>query len=158
MLTDLMKRELLAEIDRTETRQAACIEALQIVQRHLGWISNETLREIADFLNMTPDELEGVATFYNHIHRKPVGRHVILVCDSVVCWIEGVEEILEHIRATLHIEPGETTSDGLFTLLPVQCLGACDNAPALMIDEELFTNLTPARFDEIVAAYRDGKS
>ncbi|MCA1961275.1 MAG: NADH-quinone oxidoreductase subunit NuoE [Desulfomonile sp.] len=154
LLTDAMKQELQAEIDRSETRKAACIEAMQIVQRHLGWISDESLLEIADFLQMTPDELEGVATFYNHIYRKPVGKYVILICDSVCCWIMGYESLQEHIARTLGIRLGETTADGLFTLLPIQCLGACARAPAIMIRGELYTDLTPERFDEIIASYR----
>jgi NADH-quinone oxidoreductase subunit E len=154
VLTDEMKQELQAEIDRSETRKAACIEAMQIVQRYLGWISDESLCDIADFLKMTPDELEGVATFYNHIYRKPVGKHVILICDSVCCWILGYEGLQQHIGKSLGIQLGETTPDGLFTLLPIQCLGACDKAPAIMIGDELYTDLTPDKFDEIIASYR----
>jgi len=154
LLTDTMKLELQAEIDRSGTRKAACIEAMQIVQRHLGWISDEGLLEIADFLRMTPDELDGVATFYNHIYRKPVGKFVILICDCVCCWIMGYESLQEHIARTLGIGLGETTDDGLFTLLPIQCLGACDRAPAMMIRGELHTDLTPEKFDEIIASYR----
>lgn len=154
LLTDEMKQELQAEIDRSETRKAACIEAMQIVQRRLGWISDESLVEIADFLKMTPDELDGVATFYNHIYRKPIGRHLILICDSVCCWIMGYERLEDYIAQTLGIRPGETTTDGMFTLLPIQCLGACDRAPAMMIGGKLYTDLTAARFDEIIAWYR----
>ncbi len=157
LLTEEMKQELQGEIDRSETRKAACIEAIQIVQRHLGWISDESLREIAEFLQMTPDELDGVATFYNHIYRKPVGKQVILICDSVCCWMLGYERLQEHIYTSLGIRPGETAADGLFTLLPIQCLGVCDKAPAIMIGTELYTDLTPDRFDKVIAAYRRGK-
>ncbi len=154
MLTDDMKRDLIAEMATSETMQSACIEALQTVQRRVGWISDETIHDIADFLEMTPAELESVATFYNHIYRKPVGKHIIQICDSVSCWILGYDQLLEHISDSLGIRLGETTKDGLFTLLPIQCLGACDQAPALMIDTELFTNLDPGKFDEIVRNYK----
>jgi NADH-quinone oxidoreductase subunit E len=154
MLTDDMKRDLIAEMATSETMQSACIEALQTVQRRTGWISDETIHDIADFLEMTPAELESVASFYNHIYRKPVGKHIIQICDSVSCWILGYDKLLEHIAETLGIRPGETTKDGLFTLLPIQCLGACDRAPALMIDTELYTNLDPTKFDEIVRTYK----
>ncbi len=154
MLTDNMKRDLMAELANSETTQSACIEAMQIVQKYVGWISDETIKDIAEFLNMTTAELDSVATFYNHIYRKPVGKHIIQVCDSVACWILGYEALLEHIKQTLAIGWGETTKDGLFTLVPIQCLGACDEAPAMMIDEKLYTKLDAAKFDEIVKTYR----
>lgn len=154
MLTDDMKQDLLTELAHSRTRQSACIEAMQIVQRYLGWVSDETICEIAEFLEMTPDELDGVATFYNHIYRKPVGKHVILICDSVSCWIMGYDDLREHITSRLGISPGETTKDGLFTMLPIQCLGACDKAPALMIDGKLFSDLTAEKFDKLIEKYR----
>jgi NADH-quinone oxidoreductase subunit E len=134
-------------------KRGACVEALRIVQRHHGWVSNEHLQEVATLLEMTPDEIDAVATFYSLIFREPVGRHVILVCDSVVCWIMGYENLLEHLKSVLGIDLGKTTEDGRFTLLPIACLGACDHAPALMIDEDLHTDLTTEKIDEILAKY-----
>jgi NADH-quinone oxidoreductase subunit E len=154
MLTDDMKQDLLTELAHSRTRQSACIEAMQIVQRYLGWVSDETICDIAEFLEMTPDELDGVATFYNHIYRKPVGKHVILICDSVSCWIMGYDGLLQHITSRLGISPGETTTDGLFTMLPIQCLGACHEAPALMIDGKLHTGLNAETFDRLIEQYR----
>jgi len=102
---------------------------------------------------MTPDELDGVATFYNHIFRKPVGRHVILICDSVTCWIMGYEDMIQHLRKRLEIDFGETTPDGRFTLLPHVCLGCCDHAPAMMIDDDLYQDLDLEKIDRILGAY-----
>jgi NADH-quinone oxidoreductase subunit E len=102
---------------------------------------------------MTPDELDSVATFYNLIFRKPVGRHVILVCDSVSCWIMGYERLRERLTARLGIRPGDTTADGRFTLLPIVCLGTCDHAPAMMIDEDLYRDIDPAAIDAILEQY-----
>jgi NADH-quinone oxidoreductase subunit E len=99
------------------------------------------------------DEVEGVATFYNLIFRQPVGRHVILLCDSVSCWITGYHGILDHLQAVLGISLGETTPDGRFTLLPIACLGCCDHAPALMVDDDLHLDLTPERVDALLAHY-----
>jgi NADH-quinone oxidoreductase subunit E len=152
-----LTEEEIQEIE-TKTRsypqkRGACVEAFKIVQRRHGWVSDEHLREVATLLEMTPDELDSVATFYSLIFREPVGRHVILVCDSVVCWIMGYENLLEHLRSVLGIGLGETTGDGRFTLLPVSCLGACDHAPALMIDEDLHTDLTAEKIDEILTKY-----
>jgi NADH-quinone oxidoreductase subunit E len=153
MLTTEEKKEIEAEFPRYEQKRAACVEALKIVQRHRGWVSDEVLIAVAEFLEMTPAELDAVATFYNLIFRKPVGKHVILVCDSVSCWIMGYERILQHLQERLGIVLGETTADGVFTLLPIVCLGACDQAPAMMIDDELYGNLDPAKIDEILANY-----
>jgi NADH-quinone oxidoreductase subunit E len=155
MLTEDMKRDLMAELATAETKQSACIEAMQIVQKYHGWISDETLLSIADFLEMTPDELDGVATFYNHIYRKPVGKYVIMICDSVTCWILGYENLLAHLKSRLGVGLGETSADGMFSLVPVQCLGCCDKAPAFMIDDALFTNLDADKIDEIIRRYRE---
>jgi NADH-quinone oxidoreductase subunit E len=153
MLTAEEKKEIEAEFHRYATKRAVCVEALKIVQRHRGWVSDEALSAVADFLEMTSAELDAVATFYNLIFRKPVGKHVILVCDSVSCWIMGYERILQHLQERLGIGLGETTADGIFTLLPIVCLGACDQAPAMMIDDELHGNLDPAKIDDILANY-----
>jgi len=153
MLTTEEKKEIEAEFPRYEQKRAVCVEALKIVQRHRGWVSDEVLIAVAEILEMTPAELDAVATFYNLIFRKPVGKHVILVCDSVSCWIMGYERILQHLQDRLGIVLGETTADGVFTLLPIVCLGACDQAPAMMIDDELYGNLDPEKIDEILANF-----
>ncbi len=154
MLTEEEKAEIAAEFPRYEQKQAASVEALKIVQRHRGWVSDESLAAIARFLEMTPAELDSVATFYNLIFRRSVGRHVILVCNSVSCWIMGHEEILRHLEDRLGVRIGETSADGLFTLLPMVCLGACDQAPAMMIDDRLYGHLNPDKIDDILATYR----
>jgi NADH-quinone oxidoreductase subunit E len=153
MLTAEEKKEIEAEFPRYEQKRAVCVEALKVVQRHRGWVSDEALVAVAEFLEMTPAELDAVATFYNLIFRKPVGKHVILVCDSVSCWIMGYERILQHLQDRLGIVLGQTTADGVFTLLPIVCLGACDQAPAMMIDDELYGDLDAAKIDEILANY-----
>ena len=141
------------EIEQQEFCQAACVEALKIVQRHRGWVSDEGIRELALLLKMTPAELDAVATFYPFIFRKPVGRHVVYLCDSVSCWIMGYEDLRDHLINRLGIGLGETTPDGRFTLLPVSCIGACDDAPALMIDRDLHGELTPEKLDIILDQY-----
>jgi NADH-quinone oxidoreductase subunit E len=148
------RKEIEVEQAHYPNGQAACIEALMIVQRHRGWVSDEAVRDIAAFLGMTPDEVDGVATFYNLVFRRPVGRHVIKICDSVSCWIMGYEAMRDHLEARLGIRFGETTSDGRFTLLPIVCLGVCDHAPAMMIGDDLYTGLTPERIDAILERHR----
>jgi len=138
---------------RLPHKRAACIEALKVVQRHRGWVSDESIRDLADYLEMTSDELDNVATFYNLVFRKPVGRHVILVCDSVSCYIMGYEKILDRLHARLGVRFGETTPDNRFTLLPIPCLGTCDRAPAMMVDDDLHRDLNNKNIDEILDQY-----
>ncbi len=154
MLTEAEKQAILEEATHYAHRQGAGIEALKIVQRGHGWVSDEHLLEVSSLLEVTPDELESVATFYSLVFRKPVGEHVILICDSVSCWIMGYPGLLEHLQARLGVELGGTSEDNLFTLLPIPCLGTCDHAPAMMIDEELYQDLTVEKIDHILDGYR----
>jgi NADH-quinone oxidoreductase subunit E len=154
MLTEEEKKEIEAELKEYEQKNAVCIEAMKIVQRHRGWLSDEAIRDISEFLGMTPEELDSVATFYSLIFRKPVGKHVILVCDSVSCWVMGYDKILQHLKTRLAIELGETSAEGKFTLLPVACIGACDEAPAIIIDNKVYGNLDESKIDDILAQYK----
>ena len=154
MLTREEQQEIEAELERYPSKQAVCIDAMKIVQRHRGWVSDENLRDIAELLEMSPADLDGVATFYNLIFRKPVGRHVILLCNSVSCWIMRYEQLRESLYRQLGIQFGETTPDGRFTLLPIVCLGACDRAPVLMVDEDLHTDVSPDGVQSILENYR----
>lgn len=153
MLSEAIKNEIEHHIHEPEHRQAACTEALRIVQLHKGWIDDESIQDIAEFLGMTPHELDSVATFFNLIHRRPVGRNVIRICSSVSCWVMGYDALREAILKKLGVGIGETTPDGRFTLIPNQCLGTCDRAPALMINGDLHQDVDPARVDEILARY-----
>ncbi len=153
MLTAEERKEIEADVAQYPYRRAGTIEALKVVQRHRGWVSDECVKDIAELLGMTADEVDGVATFYNLVFRRPVGRHVILLCDSVSCWVMGHDAIRERLQAGLGIRPGETTPDGRFTLLPTVCLGACDRAPAMMIDGDLHGGLDPGTIDAILAKY-----
>ncbi len=153
MLSDEERREIEQELPRYGRKQAVCIDAMKIVQRHRGWVSDEAIGDIAAFLEMSPDELDSVATFYNLIYRKPVGRHVILLCNSVSCWIMGYERVREQIEQRLGVALGGTSDDGRFTLLPAVCLGACDHAPVMMLDDELIGDPDGRRIDEAFARY-----
>lgn len=153
MLSSEEKQQIEAQMDQYDQKRAACIEALKIVQEHRGWVSDEGLKDIAELLEMTPDELDSVATFYNLIFRQPVGKHVILVCDSITCWIMGYERLRERLTNRLGIDLGETSPDGQFTLLPIVCLGTCDHAPALMIDNDLHQDVDPGQIDKILDQY-----
>ena len=153
MLSTEERREIEAELTRYPTRQAASVDAMKIVQRHRGWVSDESLKDLAALLDMTADELDGVATFYNMIFRRPVGRHVILVCNSVTCWMLGADRLHAQTAIASGARSGETSADGRFTLLPIVCLGACDHAPALMIDDDLHGDVDAEHVDQMLSRY-----
>ncbi|HVB28363.1 MAG TPA: NADH-quinone oxidoreductase subunit NuoE [Terriglobia bacterium] len=154
MLSPEERQEIEAEIAHYPDKRAVCIDAMKVVQQHRGWVSDEALRDVAELLEMSVDELDSVATFYNLIFRKPVGRHVIMVCDSVSCWIMGYDRVREHLTTRLGIKLGETTPDGRFTLLPIVCLGTCDHAPAMMVDSDLHRDLDTEKIDSILEKYK----
>ena len=149
-----LRAEISALAQLAEYKRAAGLDALKLVQKHFGFVSDAHLAEAAALLEMTPAELDGVATFYNLIFRRPVGRHVILLCDSVACWMMGEAAARAQLRERLGIAPGETTEDGRFTLLPIVCLGHCDHAPAMMVDEDQYGDLDAARLDAILDRYK----
>ena len=134
--------------------RAASVSVLKWLQRRDGYIRDESLLDAAEYLGVPATDLEGLATFYNLLFRRPVGRHVIKVCDSISCWMCGYEEIRDHLRERLDIDFGETTDDGEFTLLPNVCLGNCDQAPTMMVNDELHDRLTPNAVDEILEKAR----
>lgn len=151
-LSDAEVAEIEAEVSHLPNRQAAAISALKIVQGYRGWISDESLSAIAKVLQMSTEELDGIATFYNLIYRKPVGEKVILFCDSVSCWLLDGEKVCNRIKEKLGVEYGETTQDGRYTLLPVTCLGDCDHGPAMMIGDELHHDLKENSVGQLFAA------
>ena len=150
--------EEIHEIEHEKTHypyaQAVGLEALKIVQKYQGWVSDESLLAVAEYLSIPPDDLEGVATFFNLIYRRPVGKNVILFCDSVACWMLGCDSLKGHITKKLGIDYGQTTADNQFTLLPVPCLGDCDKAPTMMVGNEHYRNLTAEKIDQILSDYQ----
>lgn len=150
MITDEEKGRIEEMKSRFPRPQAAAIEAMQLLMDERGWLPDEDLSELAGLLGMSSEELDSVATFYNQVYRRKPGRHVIFVCDSFACWVMGYEDVMSHLKTRLGVEIGGTTADGRFTLLPIVCIGACDRAPAMIVDGELYGNLTPGRIDEIL--------
>ncbi|CAE6919715.1 NADH:quinone oxidoreductase subunit E [Pseudomonas marincola] len=141
------------EMHHYEDPRAASIEALKIVQQQRGWVPDGASEAIGEVLGISAADVEGVATFYSQIFRQPVGRHIIRICDSMTCFIGGHENVLERIKDQLGIVPGQTTADGRFTLLPVCCLGNCDKAPAMMVDDDTFGNVDPTTVEQLLEAY-----
>lgn len=150
MFPEELKKSLARKISRVEHPREEAIDVMYEIQEHFGYMSDEAMGEAAELLGMTPVELEEIATFYDFIFREPVGKYVIQICDSAMCWLNGYESILDHLLSRLNIKMGETTADGLFTLLPVCCIGYCDRAPAMLINRKVYGNLTADKIDAIL--------
>ncbi len=157
MIAADLKEKLRKEIRKAETPREKAVDVMVELQKVYGWMTDEAMGEASELLGMTLTELEELTTFYNFIFREPVGKYVIHVCDSVVCWMNGYQALLDHLKDRLGIEMGETTSDNLFTLLPDCCIGYCDRAPAMLINRRVQGNLTPEKIDTIIDQIRAGE-
>ncbi len=150
-LTDEMKSQYTAEIlPRYATSMGALMSILHDVQHRYGYLAYQAMVEVAVFLTIKPADVLDTASFYEDFHLEPVGKHVIGVCQSIACEICGHQAILDHLCKKLDIEPHETTEDGKFTLITMECLGSCDTAPVALVDETLHENLTIENMDEIL--------
>ncbi len=157
-LTDAMRRDLTERVlPRYASKQAATLPCLHMIQHEYGWIPAQALEEVAAFLGLNPAEVLDTASFYEEYWLRPKGRHLIQVCRSIACEFCGQKEITQACRDKLGIEVGETTDDGNFTLVELECLGSCGTAPAALIDETLHENLTPEKMAQAIdAAARSG--
>jgi len=152
-LTTAMKQHFTRDIlPRYETKQGALLPILHEVQHEYKFIPYQAMMEIAQFLDLKPADVLDTASFYEEFHLEPVGKHVIAVCQSVACEVCGHQTILDHLRSKLGVEPHETTSDGKFTLLTLECLGSCDTAPVALVDDTLHENLTIEKIDKVIDA------
>ena len=147
-----LKESLQKQIAAIDHPRELVVDVMFALQDYYGYLSDEAVREVAELLDMSPLEVEELATFYTFIYREPVGKYVIHVC--VICWMEGQESLLDHLSKKLGIKSGETTPDGMFSLLPVCCIGYCDRAPAIMINKEVYGPLTIDTLDEILQRLR----
>jgi NADH-quinone oxidoreductase subunit E len=154
MLPEALAQTLHARLGETEHPRELAVDIMMALQDHYGYLSDQAIEEGARLLGMTPLELEELATFYDFIYREPVGRYVLAVCDGVVCWMNGHERILDHLRRRLGVGPGETTEDGLFTLLPVGCIGYCDLSPAILVNRRPHGPMTPESLDALLERLR----
>ena len=133
--------------------RAAVLDALKLVQKRNGWVDDAQVAAIANMLDIATADVEGVATFFNRIYRSPVGRHVILICDSIACYLTGYEALADAFKRELGIEFGQTTADGRFTLLPICCLGNCDKGPSVLIDEDTYGPVQPDEVAQLLELY-----
>lgn len=155
-LTAAMKARLSSEmLPRYETKLAALLPCLHEVQHAYGWIPAQAMMEIAAFLSIKPSEVIDTASFYEEYWLKPKGKHLIAVCRSIACEVCDHQKITDAIREKLGIEVGETTDDGRFTLVEVECLGSCDSAPVALFDEKLHEWLTPDKVLKAIDGTKD---
>jgi NADH-quinone oxidoreductase subunit E len=146
---------LQAQISRVDHPRELAVDVMLTLQRYYGYLSDEALVEGAQLLGMTPLELEELATFYDFIYRESVGKYVIHICDSVTCWINGYPTMVDYLCRKLGIGLGETTPDGMFTILPTACIGYCDLSPAMLVNGRPYGPLTFERIDEILQSLRE---
>lgn len=154
VLSETERSAIEHEMHHYEDPRAASIEALKIVQKERGWVPDGAADAIGAILGIPASDVEGVATFYSQIFRQPVGRHVIRVCDSMTCYVGGHESVVAEMQKQLGVGLGQTTTDNRFTLLPVCCLGNCDKAPAVMIDDDTYGNLDAQGVAKLLEAYQ----
>ena len=154
MLPKDFLEKLQGEIARVDHALELAVDTMFALQNYYGYLSDEALEEGARLLDMTPLELEELATFYDFIYREPVGKYVIHVCDGVVCWMNGYQWVIDYLSKKLGIKPGETTEDGFFTILPTACIGYCDLSPAILINGRAYGPLTPEKIDDILNRLR----
>ena len=151
MSTIELLKELEQQIGTVDHPRELAVDVIFALQEQYGYLSDVALEEAAGLLGMSPLEVEELATFYTFIYRRPVGKYVIHLCDSLICWMDGYISIRDYLTRKLGIEMGETTADGLFTLLPVCCIGYCDRSPAMLINKKVYGPLTTEKIDTILA-------
>ncbi len=148
---ELIKKEIETILPRYPKKDAAILPALHLVQRRLGYITAESEKLVAQVLGVRPVRVREVVTFYTMFSQKPLGKYHLQVCSNLSCTLAGGETVLDYLREKLRIKVGETTADGRFTLTTVECLGACDQAPCLMVNDDLYGRLDKAKIDELLA-------
>jgi NADH-quinone oxidoreductase E subunit len=152
MISEATKQRMRDVVARYPMARSAMLPALHIAQEEEGFITEAAINAVAEVIGAKPDEVETVATFYSMYFQKPVGKHVIKVCTSISCYLRGCDQLLEHLENRLGIQRGQTTPDGQFTLLTIECLASCGTAPVLHVNNEFVENVTPESADALLAA------
>jgi NADH-quinone oxidoreductase subunit E len=152
VLSEQSKTEILKIRDEYPDAQSALLPALCLAQQDYGgWLPEDAFDEVATLMDLPPTKVAAVASFYTMLNRRPVGQHLIQVCTNISCSLLGAEHLLDYLARKLGIGVGETTPDGKFTLLEVECLGSCGTAPMMQIDDTYYENLTEEKVDSILA-------
>jgi NADH-quinone oxidoreductase E subunit len=148
-------KERITEIKKNyPSLQSAILPSLYAAQEVYGWLSREAMREVSEHTGVPPAEIKGVATYYAMYRNKPMGRHVIQLCTNIACMLMGAETLVEFLANKYGLAPGKTTEDGRFTLIIMECIGACATAPAMLVNEDFHENLTRENIVEIMERYK----
>lgn len=157
MLSEELKTRITQLKERYPQSKSALLPALHLAQReHDGWLSEEVMVEVAEVMGLPSAEVRSVVSFYTLFNRRPVGRYLVQVCTNISCSLLGAEHIVNHLERKLGIGAGETTPDGLFTLLEVECLGSCGTAPMMQVNDTYYEHLTVERVDLILSELAKG--
>jgi NADH-quinone oxidoreductase E subunit len=156
VLSENVKAEIKQFKGKYPDPRSALLTALHAAQQEHGWLSPEVMHDVAEVMGLPPTEVASVASFYTMFNRQPVGENLIQVCTNISCSLLGAEHIVEYIKNKLGIDVGETTSDGKFTLVIVECLGSCGTAPMMQINDTYYENLTEEKIDQILAELAEG--
>jgi NADH-quinone oxidoreductase subunit E len=152
VLSDESRKEIQRIRDEFPDPQSALLPALWLAQRDYGgWLPEAAFDEVAAVMDLPAGQVAATATFYTMLNKKPVGRHLVQVCTNIACSLLGAEHLVDYISKKLGIQVGETTPDGKFTLLEVECLGSCGTAPVMQIGDRYYEDLTEERIDRILA-------
>ena len=150
-LSDKAKMQIRDLLQTYETNQSALIPALHVAQGDQGWLSEDTQREVAELLELSAQEVRGVVSFYTMFLQKPAGKYLLQVCRNLSCSLRGGHRLTKQIEDKLQIKQGETTTDGKFTLIEVECLGSCGTAPVMMVNDAYVEDLTPQALEKMLA-------
>lgn len=154
VLTEQSVERIREIVTRYPAPRSALLPALHVAQNQLGWVNRNAMEEVGAILGVEPDQVEEVASFYTMFYTEPVGTYVLEVCKTTPCAFMGADEIIEYISDKLNIGPGETTPDGMFTLMKVECLAACHRAPMMQVNHRYYQDLTPQKVDALIDAAR----
>ena len=154
MLSENAVKEIGLIRNKYHDAQSSLLPALYVVQKEHGWLSPEALKEVGEILNVPKAEVKGVSTFYAMFRHRPIGRHLIQLCTNVACMIMGSESLLNILKERYGLEPNGTTGDGRFSLVVMECIGACGTAPAMLVDTDFHDNLTEKRITDILETYK----
>lgn len=157
MLSEKTKQAILDLQKKYPEKRSALIPALHLAQAETGYLPREVQNEVAALFGIEPNEVNAVVTFYDMFFEEPVGKHLLHVCKNVSCMLRGGDQLLTHLCRRLNVEPGGTTADGEFTVIPSECLAACDLAPMMLADEKVIGPVKEEEIDQILAEAKKGR-
>jgi len=149
-----LKEKIEEVLKKYPEKRAALLPSLYIAQKEYGWLTQEAYEQVSEILGLPKATVKGVATFYAMYKKKPMGRHLIQLCTNVACMVMGAEKILDILKEKYGLIPGGTTEDGRFSLVIMECIGACDKAPAMLVDTDFYADLNEKKIIEILERYK----